>query len=30
MASVETGSWNFINPADPENIAKQLKETEVD
>jgi UDPglucose--hexose-1-phosphate uridylyltransferase len=30
MASVETGSWNFINPADPKNIAKQLQETEVD
>jgi len=26
MASVETGSWNFINPASPEEVAKELRE----
>lgn len=29
MASVETGTWTFINPVVPEEAAKRLRETEV-
>jgi UDPglucose--hexose-1-phosphate uridylyltransferase len=30
MASVETGTWAFINPVVPEEAARQLRETEVE
>jgi len=30
MASVETGTWTFINPVLPEEAAKMLREVEVD
>ena len=30
MASVETGTWTFINPTVPEAIAKELREVEVE
>lgn len=29
MASVETGTWNFINPSLPKEVAEQLKNVEV-
>jgi len=29
MASVETGTWTFINPAQPEEAAKELRDLEV-
>lgn len=30
MASVETGSWTFINPSEPEEVAKKLREVVID
>ncbi len=30
IASVESGTWAFINPIEPENAAKQLREIEVE
>lgn len=30
MASVETGTWAFINPVVPEQAAEMLKNTEVE
>jgi len=30
MASVETGTWAFINPKIPEEAAKELRNVEVE